>query len=167
MKTVLLIGHKEVPTVVLYCLTGIFFLVTLSNCSVGMALSGKKSPELGAIRVGSTRGEVELQLGPPIKSVTTEDKRRVDIYEYEVGNDHSAGRAIGHGVLDVFTLGLWEVVGTPVEGFTGNTYSMTITYDASDRVVSINRAVVSLLLICSSNPPPMLQSLTMTRSLFS
>ena len=25
-------------------------------------------------------------------------------------------RAVGHGVLDVMTCGLWEVVGTPVEG---------------------------------------------------
>ena len=30
------------------------------------------------------------------------------------------GRAIGHGVLDVCTLGLWEVVGTPIEGAMDN-----------------------------------------------
>lgn len=30
------------------------------------------------------------------------------------------GRAVGHGVLDVCTLGLWEVVGTPTEGAMDN-----------------------------------------------
>ncbi|WPX97152.1 hypothetical protein [Candidatus Bandiella euplotis] len=29
-------------------------------------------------------------------------------------------RAAGHGVLDVMTLGLWEVAGTPVEGALSN-----------------------------------------------
>ena len=28
----------------------------------------------------------------------------------------SAVRALGHGVADVFTLGLWEFAGTPIEG---------------------------------------------------
>ena len=44
---------------------------------------------------------------------------RVDLYEYEIGNKPSAGRAIGHGVMDILTLGLWEIIGTPIEGFQG------------------------------------------------
>jgi hypothetical protein len=40
--------------------------VTLTDCSIGMALSGKNTPDLWAMRrAGSTRGEVELQPGPP------------------------------------------------------------------------------------------------------
>src|SRR5262245_8261647 len=45
-------------------------LLALMGCSVGMALSGKEEPNLGAFRVGSPRGEVELQLGSPVSSVT-------------------------------------------------------------------------------------------------
>jgi hypothetical protein len=45
--------------------------------------------------------------------------RRTDIYEYELGNEPSAGRAVAHGVLDLLTRGLWEVVGTPVEAIQG------------------------------------------------
>jgi hypothetical protein len=30
----------------------------LSACSVGMALSGKDNPDLGAVRMGAERGEV-------------------------------------------------------------------------------------------------------------
>jgi len=116
--------------------------VALVGCSVGMAMSGKKDPNLGAFRVGSTRGEAELQLGSPISTTTTTEGRRVDLYEYEIGNEPSAGRAIAHGVMDVLTLGIWEIIGTPIEGFQGTTHRLTVTYDQDDRVLAINQAVV-------------------------
>jgi hypothetical protein len=103
-----------------------------------MAMSGKKNPNLGVIKKGCSRGEVELQLGSPVKSVIRPDGTRVDTYEYEIGNEPSAGRALGHAVLDVLTLGVWEVVGTPVEGFQGEEHLMTVTYDRDDCVLAIN-----------------------------
>ena len=118
-------------------------LLLLSGCSVGMALSGKQDPDLGAIRVGATRGEVELQLGPPIQSASLDQGLRADVYAYEIGNEPSAGRAIGHGVLDVLTLGLWEVAGTPIEGVQGETYHATITYDRDDKVANIKTQKVT------------------------
>ena len=83
----------------------------LYGCSVGMALSGKEEPNLGAIQVGSTRGEIELHLGSPVKTTTLPDGKRVDIYEYEIGDEPSPGRAAFHGAMDVLTIGLWEIVG--------------------------------------------------------
>lgn len=115
-------------------------LLCLCGCSVGMAMSGKKEPNMGAIRVGSTRGEVEMHLGSPATSTTLEDGTRVDIYEYELGNEPSAGRAIGHGVLDVLTLGLWEIAGTPIEGFQGDKRQISIKYDSNDCVKAITGA---------------------------
>ncbi len=35
-------------------------------------------------------------------------------------SDATYARAVGHGVLDVMTLGLWEVAGTPIEGSLSN-----------------------------------------------
>ena len=109
----------------------------LGGCSVGMALSGKDTPDLGAVKLGATRGEVELHLGPPVASSTLENGFRADRYEYEVGNDPSAGRAIGHAAMDVLTFGAWEIIGTPIEGFKGTDRVVVITYDANDRVVQI------------------------------
>jgi len=111
-----------------------------SGCSVGMAMSGKDNPNLGMVRTGATRGEIELTLGPPVSTVSIEEGRRIDIYEYEIGNEPSAGRAIGHGVMDILTLGLWEILGTPIEGVQGTKYKMQITYDKNDRVIAINQA---------------------------
>lgn len=108
----------------------------LAGCSVGMAMSGKKEPQLGAVRAGATRGEVELQLGHPVEA-HEENGRRVDIYEYEIGNEPSAGRAIGHGVMDVLTLGLWEVAGTPIEATQGDKKRLAITYDDNDIVTHV------------------------------
>lgn len=109
----------------------------LSACSVGMALSGEENPDLGAVRIGAQRGEIELHLGAPVQTVSLADGRRADVYEYQIGNEPSAGRAIGHGMMDLLTLGLWEVVGTPIEGVQGETYHATITYDQDDKVVEI------------------------------
>jgi hypothetical protein len=118
-------------------------LIAPMGCSVGMAMSGKEEPNLGAFRVGSPRGEVELQLGSPVSTVTNPDGGQTDIYEYELGNKPSAGRAAAHAAMDVLTLGIWEIVGTPIEAFQGETHRLMIVYDAQDRVVSMNRAAPS------------------------
>lgn len=112
--------------------------LAISGCSVGMAMSGKKDPNLGMVRVGSTRGEVELTLGSPVKAVTLNEGNRMDVYQYEIGNEPSSGRAIGHGLMDVLTLGLWEVVGTPIEAVQGEKYELTIIYGKDDRVQKVN-----------------------------
>jgi hypothetical protein len=115
----------------------------LSACSVGMALSGSENPDLGAIKVGASRGEVEMHLGSPKNSTTLADGRRTDVYEYEIGNEPSAARAIGHGAMDVMTLGLWEVIGTPIEGVQGERYHAMITYGPDDKVVDIKTKKIS------------------------
>jgi hypothetical protein len=112
-------------------------LTLLAGGSPGMALSGEDNPDIGAIRVGSTRGEVEMHLGSPVRSNAGAGSTRVDIYEYEIGNEPSGGRAVAHGVMDVLTLGIWEIAGTPIEAVQGESYEATITYDEQDRVANI------------------------------
>ncbi|MCB1831947.1 MAG: outer membrane protein assembly factor BamE [Geminicoccaceae bacterium] len=118
-------------------IAALLLVASLTGCSVGMAMSGSENPDLAQVRPGATRGEVELQLGSPVKSHFDDDGDRTDVYIYEIGNEPSAGRAIGHGVMDVLTLGLWEIVGTPVEGFQGEKFNLTVRYDKDDVVRSI------------------------------
>lgn len=48
------------------------------------------------------------------------------------------GRAMKHGVADIATLGLWEIIGTPVESaFDGNNVAYQITYDENDNVKNV------------------------------
>ncbi len=49
-----------------------------------------------------------------------------------------AGRAFFHGAADVLTIGLWEIVGTPIEGsLEGNEVQVVVYYDNNDRVERI------------------------------
>jgi len=107
------------------------------GCSVVMAAAGSPDPDLGVVRAGASRGEIEMQLGKPI-STTSVDEGRVDVYEYEMGNKPSAGRAIAHGIADVCTLCLWEIVGTPIEAFQGEKHRITVYYNHADEALSIN-----------------------------
>lgn len=55
------------------------------------------------------------------------------------GKGVKAGRAIFHGVADVFTLGLWEVIGTPTEMIIdGKVIKVEVIYDQEDRVEKVN-----------------------------
>lgn len=112
--------------------------ITLSGCSVGMALSGKKDPDLSVIKPGANRSVVELQLGSPIKTATLENGKTSAVYEYEMGNEPSAGRAVAHGAMDVLTFGIWEVVGTPIEIINGDKYQLTVTYNVDDKVSHVS-----------------------------
>ncbi len=117
--------------------------VMLSGCSVGMALSGEEDPDLSVLRVGASRGEVEMQLGRPAAEILADDGHTYATYAYSLGNKPSAGRAVAHGVMDVLTLGLWEVVGTPVEAVAAkeNEHAVVVVYDRNGMVVGVNQAV--------------------------
>ena len=110
--------------------------ITVSGCSVGMALSGKREIDLAALKVGQPRAEVILIAGQPMKTMTT-DEGRLDIFECQKGNAPSTGRAVGHAVMDVLTFGGWEIIGTPVEAIASSKFYLTVKYDTEDKVTDI------------------------------
>lgn len=122
--------------VMLYVLCGLA-LSYLTGCSVGMAMSGKPDPNIGVLSKGQSRDIVLLNLGQPTQTSTI-DTGRVDVlFNLERGNEQSVGRAVGHAVMDVLTIGMWEVVGTPIEAFTGDKFTVTIEYDQNDSVTKV------------------------------
>jgi hypothetical protein len=47
-------------------------------------------------------------------------------------------RAVLHGVADIMTVGLWEIVGTPAEYiFSGMDMLVQVTYNPNDRVDTV------------------------------
>lgn len=109
-----------------------------SGCSIVMALSGHKDPNLSAFHVGSTKEEVEFQLGPPKETYPTDYGARTDFYEYEVNNEPSGARAVMYLIYDVFTFGISEVVFTAAELMTGEKKRLPVYYGADGRVAGIN-----------------------------
>jgi hypothetical protein len=104
-----------------------------------MAMSGKPDPNIGVLSVGQDRGVVLLNLGQPAQTQATE-AGRTDVFHLERGNEQSVGRAAGHAATDVLTLGVWELVGTPIEGVAGEKFTVTVWYDQNDKVTKVQRA---------------------------
>jgi hypothetical protein len=111
-------------------------LLALGGCSVGMAMKGKEDPNIGALAIGQDRGIVLLNVGQPSQTLTTESGR-TDVFQLQRGNQQSAGRAVGHAAMDVLTLGAWELIGTPIEGFAGEKFTLTVEYDKNDKVTKV------------------------------
>jgi hypothetical protein len=115
------------------------FMVTGNGCSVYMASTQPTQKNLQFLSVGTPRSLVLAELGQPQAS-EVKDGKRVDVFSFVQGYSKGtkATRAVFHGVADVFTLGLWEVVGTPTESiFNGEQMACEVTYDTSDRVEKV------------------------------
>ena len=114
-------------------------LLALSGCSAYMAANQPAKKDLNVLKIGSPRAAVIAELGAPVYT-STKNGAHVDIFNFVNGYSGfvRGGRAVLHGVADVATLGLWEVVGTPIEGANkGTKMSVEVTYDASDRIAAI------------------------------
>jgi hypothetical protein len=100
----------------------------LTACSVGMAVSGEENPDLSVVAEGCSRVEIERELGAPQSVRELEGGDLECQYRYEIGDEPSAARAAGHATLDVLTIGLWELVGTPTELSQGDEFELTVVY---------------------------------------
>ena len=109
----------------------------LAACSVGMAAHGDEPKNLSLLRPGVPRADIEREFGKPVSSSPSGEGRSIDTYKIELGDEPSAGRAVGHAALDVLTFGLWEVVGTPYELVQGRSFKAVVTYNAEETVEKI------------------------------
>ena len=114
-------------------------VMLLSSCSVGMALSGKEEMNTSILYPGVPREAVISRIGEPEHSAPDEEGNYVDTYTLVRGNEPSTTRAVVHGTLDVFTLGLWEIMGTPFEAIEGaeTKSEIVIHYDSEERIKRI------------------------------
>lgn len=114
--------------------------MSFSGCSVVMAARQPDKKNIKRLTVGTPRDTVLADLGAPLTSEKDNQGNKVDIFKFKQGFDAptKATRALVHGVADVFTLGLWEVVGTPAEAvFGGKDMAIKITYDENDKIKDV------------------------------
>ena len=102
----------------LFLATLALFSVLSSGCAVHMAANAPDRKDLNVLAVGNHRDLIMAELGAPAVEKVGDDGLKYDIYKFNKGFTGSEKffHAAGHGVMDVATLGLWEVVGTPSEG---------------------------------------------------
>ncbi|MBS9775705.1 MAG: hypothetical protein KGV57_01275 [Fusobacterium sp.] len=104
------------------------FLLVLNGCSAVMAASGTRESAVASLQRGDNKSMVLAKIGHKPLRVATNGSKYIEIYEIEKGNEPSVGRAIAHGTLDLFTFGLWEVVGTPLEAVAGEKSYLIVEY---------------------------------------
>lgn len=110
----------------------------LNGCSAVMAAKGTKPTDITAIKKGDDSGTVAAKLGQaPVKKYK-QGKYDYEVYEVLKGEAPSAGRAIAHGAMDVLTLGLWEVAGTPIEMNAKDKTYVLLKYQ-NDRLISVEK----------------------------
>lgn len=117
----------------------IYLSVTLSACSAYMAANQPGQKNFNVLKPGTQRNVVIAELGKPIYTELVPGGKK-DIFKFVQGYHGGvrAGRAVAHGAASVMTLGLWEVIGTPVEGYmNGTELSVEVNYDASDQVTKV------------------------------
>jgi hypothetical protein len=108
--------------------------LALPGCSVFMAAQ-KKGISFEDISVCDTRMCLLSKGATLIKS-----EKGYDIFKADKPSG-SSSRAAMHGVLDVATMGIWEVAGTPIEGsMDKGMYYFKATYKADETIKTIEIA---------------------------
>jgi hypothetical protein len=120
-------------------LTLVMLASSVSGCAVYMAANQPEKKDVGVLKPGTPRNALIAEFGAPVQTAT-KDGNKSDIFTFTQGYSglERGGRAVLHGAADVFTLGLWEVVGTPIEGYANGTkISIEVLYDRDDRVAKV------------------------------
>lgn len=115
-------------------------VVASSGCAVVMAAKQPDYKNVDLFKVGTPRGALLGEFGHPTATDTKPNGTKCDTFSFTQGysGGAKAGRAFMHGVADVLTLGLWEVIGTPTEAvFSGSTVGYQACYDKEDRVQTV------------------------------
>ena len=126
-------AHKIVTTV-----CGLYAILVLSGCSIGMALSGNKQPNFDYIVVGAPRNQVEAELGHPVTMSELTKGNQEATYKYEMGNSPNSGRAWVNFYVDLATIGLAEPILTVIELLQGHDEETRIVYGSDNTVLEIH-----------------------------
>ena len=113
--------------------------IWISGCSAYMAANQPPPKNFAVLKQGTQRSLVIAELGTPVHSEAGTIGKK-DIYKLTHGYHGAvrAGRAVAYGAASVATLGLWEVLGTPIEGYANGTeLSVEVHYDANDQVAQV------------------------------
>ncbi|OQW49416.1 MAG: hypothetical protein A4C66_14310 [Nitrospira sp. HN-bin3] len=122
----------------LFVLLTLYVLLTLSGCSVMMAMVGDKEPDFEHIKVGATKEEIDFEFNQPGTPKELGEGKTEVTYKYEMGNSPNAARAAIYGYYDLATLGFAEPVFTVVEFFVGHKEQTSIVYGADNKALSIS-----------------------------
>ena len=115
---------------------GALMVSMLSGCSIYMAASQPQAKKISLFKVGTPKSLLMAEFGTPQAKITRKGKE-YEIYAFETGSHTGvkAAKVGAYAVANVFTLGLWEVVGTPLETLIRSTdMAYEVSFDKNDLV---------------------------------
>lgn len=127
--------RKVALSVLMACL-----IMVSSGCSVFMAIKQPDYKDTNVLNKGTSRSKVVAELGAPVLTEEKEGKKKdVFVFKQGYGKGNKAARAFFHATADVFSFGLWEVIGTPAEAIaSGKNMKVEVIYDKDDNVEQAN-----------------------------
>jgi hypothetical protein len=116
----------------LITVVGTAICLSTIGCSAYKAMNQPDEKDLTKIlAIGSDRDLVRAELGQPISYGKDNEGNETEVYSFVDGYStaNKSSRAVFHFAADVVTLGLWELVGNPVEGaYKGDKLTYRVTY---------------------------------------
>ena len=121
----------------------IFISLFLTNCATEQALNQPVKKDLSVFTIGTDRELVLLEIGTPAETIV-KDGVKYDLFSFVQGYSKGAriARASGHLLAEISTLGLWGLVGTPIEqSYNGKVLGYKVTYDKNDKVFKVEKLI--------------------------
>jgi hypothetical protein len=117
-------------------------VLALSGCSVYMSANRQSyRGDPTVLKVGADRNTIEAALGAADQLVTLDNGKTRAVYKIDPNAATAVNKGVATGfntVADIFTIGLWEVVATPIELASADKITnYVVTYGADDKVEAV------------------------------
>jgi hypothetical protein len=119
-------------------LVAAYVLVACTGCAVYLAHKGHPGANLEVLGVGTSEQKVEHEFGTPSSSEPLGAGKRLSRYRVELTKQPNYARSTVHLLLDLTTLGIWELPGSIYELSSEHRKGeVGIVYGPDDRVLEI------------------------------
>ena len=119
-------------------LVAAYVLASGTGCAVYLAHKGHPGAHLEALGVGTSEQNVEHELGTPSGSEPLGAGKRLSTYRVELTKQPNYARSTVHLLLDLATLGIWELPGSIYELSSGHRKGdVGIVYGPDERVLEV------------------------------
>jgi hypothetical protein len=125
---------------ILLCMLVLLF----EGCSAIMAGKKQTYRDLSVLRIGGNRDDIVAVLGAPYMTQRFEDGQIKDTYKIVEGaptKEWKTIEVVGNAGLAVGTLGLWEIVGTPLQIASQQEATLFILYYGKDNKLKAYDAI--------------------------
>ncbi len=118
-------------------LLSLFYIASLPSCSVIMA-SNRAGTDIETIQSIRNRMQLIALGAQPVSSAQNELGEKIEVFRI-LQAQGSVARAFMHGLLDLGSVFLWELAGTPIESALDEKryFSVKVTFDKDEQIKKI------------------------------